>query len=56
MNTLFAKFGIFSISLAVGIGLASMWSAFGRPATQELDVMIVDAGAKLRRYFSLWRC
>lgn len=47
MNTLLTKFGIFSISLAVGIGLTFMWSTFGRPATQELDAIIVDAGARL---------
>ena len=47
MNTVLTKFGIFSISFAVGIGLASMWSTFGRPATQELDAMVVDAGARL---------
>lgn len=47
MNTMLTRFSIFAISLAIGIGLTSMWSTFGRPATQELDAIIVDAGARL---------
>lgn len=47
MNSLLTKFAVSSISFAVGIATASLWSTYGAPATQMADTIIVDAGARL---------